>query len=105
MNQGEGHMPRKKYSSEFKARVALEALRETKTLSQLASEYGVHPNLIRDWKADLVKNAKEIYEGPKRSDASANREPMLYEEIGRLKMDLDWLKKKSLELDLWRSVK
>ena len=54
-------MPRKKYSADFKAKIALEALRETKTLAQLATEYGVHPNRIRDWKSELVGNSKRLF--------------------------------------------
>ena len=97
-------MPRKKYSADFKAKVAIDALRETKTLAQLATEYGVHPNQIRDWKNELVGNSKQIFEG-KNKGTSDSIEPALFEEIGRLKIELDWLKKKSMELDLRKSAK
>ena len=68
-------MPRKKYSAEFKAKIAIEALRETKTLAQLATEYGVHPNQIRDWKNELVGNSKQLFEG-KNKGTSDSIEPV-----------------------------
>lgn len=88
---------RKNFSGEFKAKVALEAIREIKTVNQIGQEFGVHPTQVGLWKKELQEQASSIFEvkrGPKPVDPSATPE-RLYSEIGRLKMELDWLKKKS----------
>lgn len=88
---------RKIFSGEFKAKVALEAIREVKTINQIAQEFGVHPTQVGLWKKALQEQAGSLFEtkrGPKPVDESASPE-RLYSEIGRLKMELDWLKKKS----------
>ncbi len=88
---------RKTHSPEFKAKVALEAIKGMKTASELASQFQVHPTQISAWK----KQAREILpEGFKRGSPSKQKTEQqltapLYEEIGRLKMELDWLKKKA----------
>jgi transposase-like protein len=85
------------FTKQFKAQVALEALRETKTLSELASEYKVHPNQISEWKRRLLKQAAEIFDSGRSSRGSLSEDELtapLYEEIGRLRMDNNWLKKK-----------
>jgi len=87
---------RKMYSSTFKGKVALEAAKEIKTINVLASEYGVHPNQIGNWKKRLKEGIPEIF-NVKRGKSKKNVDMMeskLYEEIGRLKIELDWLKKK-----------
>jgi len=91
-----GSMNRKKYSPEFKAKVVIEALKGEKTINALASTYGVHPNAIMHWKKQLISGIKDIF-SDKRDKAHTqdkNLQNMLYEEIGRLKVELDWLKKK-----------
>lgn len=90
-------MKRKVFSGEFKAKVALEAIRGVKTANEIAQEFGVHPTQVGQWKKDLLEQAGSLFEtrrGPQPVDASASPE-RLYSEIGRLKMELDWLKKKS----------
>ena len=89
-------MQRKRYSPEFKAKVALEALKGEVTLSSIASKYGIHPNLITTWKKQLQSGMKEIFKDgrKKTSEHTDELESKLYEEIGRLKFELDWLKKK-----------
>jgi transposase len=81
---------RKQHSAEFKAKVALEALKELKTVPELAREYTVHPTQINQWKKHLRESAPSLFgrvgHSPEGSD------PMV---IGRLNMELDWLKKKS----------
>ncbi len=88
---------RKNFSSQFKAKVALEAIRGVKTVTEIAQEFGVHPTQVGQWKKELQEHASAIFDtkrGPTPADPSASSE-RLYSEIGRLKMDLDWLKKKS----------
>ena len=89
-------MNRKTRSPQFKSRVALEALKDQKTLNELAAEYEVHPNQISKWKKQLLDDLPSLFANG-RAKASANDEALqarLYEEIGRLKVELDWLKKK-----------
>lgn len=88
---------RKVHSAELKAKVGLEAIRGLKTTNEIGQEYGVHPVQVGQWKKTLLEQAKTLFEGkrgPKAADEYGEQE-RLYEEIGRLKMELDWLKKKS----------
>jgi transposase len=87
---------RNSFTSQFKAKVALEAIRGEKTLNELAKEFGVHPTQVGQWKRELQENAAGLFEvkrGPKAVDPAADPEK-LYTEIGRLKVQLDWLKNK-----------
>ena len=88
---------RKNFSSQFKAKVALEAIRGAKTVTEIAQEFVVHPTQVAQWKKVLQEQASGIFDaarGPKPTDPAASQE-RLYSEIGRLKMELDWIKKKS----------
>lgn len=88
---------RKLFTGEFKAKVALEALRGQKTVNEIAQEFGIHPTQVGQWKKDLQAQAASLFNakrGPQPIDPSSTPE-RLYSEIGRLKMELDWLKKKS----------
>jgi len=92
---------RKQYTPKFKARVALEAIRGERTLSQLASQFHVHPVQIGQWRKTALEQMAELFvdgRKRKRSDADVEKDA-LYEEIGRLKVELDWLKKKVGLLD------
>jgi len=88
---------RKRYSAKFKAQVALSAVREEKTLSELSSEYGIHANQIVRWKKELLNRADEVFsrEADQRTQDVEVREAELFRQIGQLKVELDWLKKKS----------
>jgi transposase len=88
---------RTRHSASLKAKVALEAAKEEKTISQLASEYEVHPNQIRQWKKRLLQGAPDIF-STRREKETRNHEELeaeLYRQIGQLKVELDWLKKKA----------
>ncbi len=90
------HKQRRNYTENFKAKVALEAFRGVKTLSELSSTYNVHPVVIAQWKKQLLDLAPDIFKrgnGAKNERIEENTGP-LYEEIGRLKVENDWLKKK-----------
>jgi transposase-like protein len=90
-------MQRKRYSAEFKAKVALEALREQKTANELASEFKVHVSQIADWKKTAIIQMPQAFTiGKSRADKGAEAlQDVLYRQIGQLKVELDWLKKKS----------
>lgn len=88
---------RKRHTEEFKAKVALEAIRGVRTLSELSSMHRVHPTVIGQWKRQLVEGAAELFRRGKGGVGSRSEEELtapLYEEIGRLKVEVDWLKKK-----------
>ena len=91
---------RQSYTAAFKAQVALAALKGDKTVNELAGHYGVHPTLVHDWKKQLLAGAEALFAGGAGADAKGAREAEaaqaeLFEQIGRLKMELEWLKKKA----------
>jgi transposase len=94
-------MPKRKhFSASQKAQIALEILKEEKTVNQIASEYGVHPNVLYRWKKQALENLPKLFEEENKSarDRQAEYERQLnelYSEIGRLTTQLNWLKKKS----------
>jgi transposase len=91
---------RKSHTAVFKAQVALAAVKGDQTVSALAALHGVHPTMIHTWKKQLVENADELFQsGAKTSSAEHEAlQGQLYEQIGRLKTELDWLKKKAASL-------
>ena len=95
-------MARKQFSNEFKAKVALEALKGKKTIAQLSSEYGVHASQINTWKQQAREKLPELFGrssglDEQRREAEQDR---LYQQIGRLQVEVDWLRKKSKALGL-----
>jgi putative transposase len=87
---------RKTHSGEFKAKVALEAIKGERTLNELAGQYEVHPTQIVQWKQRLVAGATDVFTGGVEHDAAQEAElrDRLYQQIGQMKVELDWLKKK-----------
>jgi transposase-like protein len=90
---------RKNYNAAFKAGVAIEAIKQEKTISQISSEFGVHPNLVGKWRKHLLQELPSLFTD-KRKKVEKESEALkdeLYRQIGQLKVELDWLKKKSAE--------
>lgn len=88
---------RKRYDGSFKARVALEAIRGDRTMAEIAAAYGVHPNQISKWKKQALDELPKIFSGRYEKTEAQGKEltDQLYQQIGRLKVELDWLKKKA----------
>jgi len=87
---------RRRHSAQFKFQVAMDALKETKTIAQLSTQYGVHPNQISHWKKQLIDEGSTVF-SKVNADQQRRQESIqaeLYEQIGRLKMELEWLRKK-----------
>ena len=90
-------LKRQTHSAKLKARIGLEALRGEKSINQIAQDHGVHPVQVGQWRKHLSESAESLFEGkrgPKIVDVTVDQD-RLYSEIGRLKVELDWLKKKS----------
>ena len=87
---------RKSHTAAFKAQVALAALKGDRTVNELAGQFGVHPTLIHTWKKHLLQGAESVFGAGSKADSSdaEARQVELYEQIGRLKMELEWVKKK-----------
>lgn len=92
---------RKTYSGKFKGKVALEAVKEEKTIAELASQYEVHPTQIKAWKRQIVEHIDELFVDKRRKHDQEQAELIeeLYTHIGQLKVELDWMKKKVGLLD------
>jgi len=87
---------RKRYNKDFKAKVAIEALKEQKTINDIAIQYQISPNQVSTWKKHLLGEASKVFEESrtKKKDDKPSEE-ILYQQIGQLQVELDWLKKKS----------
>ena len=94
-------MKRRRFSAGFKARVAREALKEQKTLAELATEFEVHPNQISQWKKQLLEALPAVFSSRRERDRQQQQDltDRLYRQIGQLQVELDWLKKKVGEDD------
>ena len=94
-------MKRKTFTSEFKAKVAIAALKGQQTTNEIAQEFGVHPTQVNTWKKQLLDSSSDVFgrgKHKRESDFESEREA-LYSQIGRLKVEVDWLKKKTGHLD------
>jgi putative transposase len=89
----------KRHSAQFKFKVALEAAKGTETLAELASQYGLHPSQISEWKQQLLQDGPSVFstQTARQQREQETLQAELYEQIGRLKMELEWLKKKATE--------
>ncbi len=87
---------RKKHDAKFKSRVALEAIKGEKTVAEIASEYKIHPNMVTQWKKKALGNMSEVFEkgDNKKEKDFENEKDQLYKEIGKMKIENEWLKKK-----------
>jgi transposase-like protein len=90
-------MQRKKHSAAFKAKVALEAIKENRTSAELSSAYGVHTTMITRWKRPVLEYLPDIFSDKAKRKDKNNEELLasLCQQIGQLKVEVDWLKKKS----------
>ena len=88
---------RRQHTGEFKAKVALEAIKGTRMVNEIASAFGVHPTQVAEWKRQAVAELPRVFSGRRARDQRVEEElrEQLYQQIGQLKVELDWLKKKS----------
>jgi len=88
-------MARQSYSKEFKARVALDALKGQKTVSEIASEYKIHPNQVSQWKKKALEGMAESFSRGKSNEVEdmERERDQLYRKVGQLQIEVDWLKK------------
>ncbi|MCP4522390.1 MAG: transposase [Cytophagales bacterium] len=85
---------KRKFTAEFKAKVALEAIKEVETISTLAQKYQLHPTQINGWKKEFLANASSIFESKStKKEEKTNNEEALYSKIGKLQVEVDFLKK------------
>ena len=87
---------RRRFSAQFKAKVAIEAIKGQRTAAELAGQYQVHPNQIRQWKKQLLDAAERVFSVRQAADRQQQEEltAKLYQQIGQMKVELDWLQKK-----------
>lgn len=96
---------RKKHSASFKAQVALAALKEQESLSELSVRFGVHPQMISAWKREFLSRSSEIFETKSASVEASDKEKELYEKIGRLEMEVDFCRRASEKLGILKPSK
>ena len=92
---------RKTYTTVFKVKIAIEAIKGQRTVNEIASHYGVHPNQVMQWKKQAVESLPEVFSNKRERNAADDDalKAQLYQQIGQLKVELDWLKKKAGLLD------
>jgi len=95
-------MAKKSFTSAFKSKVAIEALKGHKTVNELASEFEVHPTQVNTWKRQLIEMSKSAFNEKQQRKTQKQQEEerdRLYTQIGKLKVEIDWIKKKTGHLD------
>jgi transposase-like protein len=92
---------RKSYTAAFKVKIALEAIKGQRTINEIATHYSVHPNQVTQWKKQAIESLPDVFSTRRERDAEGEEalRAELYQQIGRLKVELDWLKKKAGLLD------
>lgn len=90
-----GKTTRRRFTAETKATIALMALKGQQTVNEIAAEYGVHPTQVTQWKKQMVEGAVTLFAHPTHTVDEEALKARLYQEIGQLKVELDWVKKKS----------
>ena len=88
---------RKQYSADLKAKIAVEAVKGQRTIQEIASHYSIHPNQVTQWKKQLLDGASEVFSNGRdyAGEADEQMKAELYQQVGKLQVELDWLKKKS----------
>jgi transposase-like protein len=84
---------RRKFTSAFKAKVAIEAIKEDKTIQELASKHQVYPSQITTWKKEFLDNASMVFESKRHEEKDESKDKILYSKIGELQIEIDFLKK------------
>ena len=92
---------RKSYTAAFKVKIALEAIKGQRTINEIATHYGVHPKQVTQWKKQAIESLPDVFSTRREHDAQGEEalRAELYQQIGQLKVELDWLKKKAGLLD------
>lgn len=94
-----GTKTRKYHSASLKAKVALEAVQERETINQIASQHGIHPNMVTSWKKQLIDSLPDCFSRKRQTNSKEeDLKAELYEQIGRMKIEIDFLKKKSTSI-------
>ena len=93
----------RKHSAAFKAQVALEAIKEAETLSELSKRFDISPQMISNWKREFISRGAEIFSSKAPDEEAERREKALYEKIGRLEVEVDFCKRASEQLGIKRS--
>ena len=88
---------RRNFSADFKARIALEAIKGQRTIQEIAAHFGVHPNQVTNWKKQVIDSLPQVFSDHRLREHESDEtlKSALYEQIGKLQVQLDWLKKKS----------
>ena len=96
---------RQRYTSEYKVKIVLEILSNTGTLTEIAWKYGLHPTMISGWKTEFLERSKEIFEDTRKKDIKLIEKEKeldkLYNQLWKLTVENDWLKKKSVLFTIW----